>query len=621
MTPSEFFVGLDGLPTLRDRLPTRVIASLLFSLVVVLMLLAWMLSLSRGLERADAATKEIGNLRMMANQIAIALIRPDVDQHAALDQALHVQDQALALLAGGSPSRPLRLPNVAHIREQLSTIAQLWNQHLKPAVAEAEKNGETSAYLDHLPAFMAETDRLAGMIELDNDKKRTLLRFFQGVIAVIGSVGTGLAIYLLYVWIIQPMLRLREGLHRLTAGQFNTRLPVKTRDEFGVLAHGFNLMADKLERLYLELENGVRTKTAELEKRNREIASLYLVTSFLNLPNDIEAMCRGFLQRVIGEFDAAGGTVRLIELPNEHAHVIVSEDVAPQVDEQTSGTICAHADSVVYRTDDCSVATFRIMARDENLGEFALHFDAGRELLPSETQLLETLGQHLGVALDHRRLEAKARQLAVIRERSLMAQGLHDSIAQGLNFLKMQLQLLEDAMRRADYEDLQQIVPLLRTGVDESYQDVRELLVNFRTKLDQVELSVAIEDTIERFKRQTGIVIDLDTQYKMGRPLSPEQQLQVLFILQEALSNVRKHAQADHVRVTLRNASDFEMNIVDNGIGFRMDDIRQGDENHIGLNIMRERAARLHAELEMTSQPGTGTTVRLVLPHSERSVV
>lgn len=621
MTPSEFFVGLDGLPTLRDRLPTRVIASLLFSLVVVLMLLAWMLLLSRGLERADAATKEIGNLRMMANQIAIALIRPDPDQHGTLNQALHVQDRALLLLAKGSPTTPLRLPAVDHIREQFAVVADVWSRQLKPAVEVAEKKGDTSAYLDALPGFMTETDRLAGMIELNNDKKRTLLRFFQGAIAVIGSVGTALAIYLLYVWIIQPMLCLREGLHRLAAGQFSIRLPVKRRDEFGVLAHGFNLMADKLEHLYQELENGVRTKTAELEKRNREIATLYMVTAFLNSPNDIEAICHGFLQRVIGEFDAAGGTVRLIASANERSHVVISEGSAPVVDEIAFDALKRDVGSAIYRTDACCIAIFRITARDENVGVFTLHFDLERELSASETQLLETLGRHFGVALGHRRLEAKARQLAVIRERSLVAQGLHDSIAQGLNFLKLQLQLLEDAMRRADNDDMKQIVPLLRTGVEDSYQDVRELLVNFRTKLDQVELSVAIEDAIERFRRQTGIVISLDTQYKMGRALSPEQQLQVLFILQEALSNVRKHAHADHVSVILRNDRDFEMRIVDNGIGYRMDEIQRGGENHIGLNIMHERAARLRAVLEMTSQPGAGTTVRLILPHSERFVV
>jgi len=617
MTPSEFFVGLDGLPTLRDRLPTRVIGGLLLSLVIVLILLAWTLSLSRGLERADATTKEISNLRMMANQIAIELIRPGAGQHVALNQALHVQDQALALLAKGSSSKPLRLPAVPHIHRQLGLITELWNQQIKPAVTDARNTGSSNAYLDALPAFMTETDRLAGMIELDNDKKRTLLRFFQGGIAAIGSIGTGLCIYLLYVWIILPMLRLREGLHRLTDGQFNTRLPVKSRDEFGVLAHGFNLMADKLERLYMELEHGVRSKTAELEKQNREIASLYAVTAFLNLPNDGEAVCRGFLQRVIGEFAATGGTVRIIESPNGAPHQIVSEGTT---DEACAQKITVDSNSDIDHAVAHHTATFRVVMREEVRGTFTLYFKTARMFMPSEIQLLETLGQHLAVALENRHLEAKARQLAVVRERSLVAQGLHDSIAQGLNFLKLQLQLLEDAMRRNDCRDMQEIVPLLRTGVDESYQDVRELLANFRTKLDQVELPDAIEDTVQRFRRQTGIVTNLEMQYQPGRALSPEQQLQVLFIMQEALSNIRKHAHADQVSVVFRNNDDFEMEIVDNGVGYCAEGIQHHDENHIGLQIMRERAERLHAVLKLTSRPSAGTTVRLVLPHTQRSM-
>jgi len=617
MTPSEFFVGLDGSPTLRDRLPTRVIGGLLLSLVIVLILLAWTLSLSRGLERADDVTKTISNLRTLGNQIAIELIRPDAGQHVALNQALHVQDQALRLLATDSASNPFRIPAVAHIRQQLDMVTQLWNERIKPAVNEAIKTGSTNAYLDALPAFMTAADRLAGMIEVNNDKKRTLLRFFQGGIAAIGSIGTGLSIYLLYVWIILPMLRLRDGLHRLTAGQFNTRLPVKTRDEFGVLAHGFNLMADRLEHLYAELDLGVRTKTAELEKQNREIACLYSVTAFLNLPNDSEALCSGFLQRVIDEFRAEGGTVRMLESPGGGTYRVISvgttEMQETHVPDEGSGPRTNQP--VVQHTE-----TFRILAREEPWGAFVLYFATEHSLSRSEVQLLQTLGQHLGVALENRYLAAKARQLAVVRERNLMAQGLHDSIAQGLNFLKMQLQLLEEAMVRSDYDDLRQIVPLLRTGVDESYQDVRELLMNFRTKLDQVDLPDAIDDIIQRFQRQTGIKIDVDMQYQSGCGLSPEQQLQVLFIMQEALSNVRKHAQANQVRVVIRNHHDFEMEIIDNGVGYCTEDIQQYQENHIGLRIMHERAERLHAVLQLISGPKAGTTVRLVLPHSQRSM-
>ncbi|MVW71541.1 ATP-binding protein [Bordetella sp. 15P40C-2] len=623
MTPSEFFVGLDGLPTLRDRLPTRVIGGLVCTLIVVLMLLAWTLSLSRGLERAVGTTKELSSVRLMANQIAIELLRPDGAQPDALQQALQVQDQALAVLAGHSLTKPTHLPAVPHIRHQLRLVEEVWLHKLKPAAVQAQKSGEAQGYLDGVRVFLSESDRLAGMIDLDIDKKRTLLRFLQGAIAVIGSVGTALTIYLLYVWIIQPMLNLRDGLYRLTEGEFHTRLPVKTRDEFGVLAHGFNQMADKLEQLYRELDLGVRTKTAELEKQNRETAFLYAITAFLTLPNDSESICRLFLQRVISEFGAAGGAVRVTDTDDGPERVMTEGEVTVQGSGDRDGDIgaqLASADEVAVE-HGAYHASFDIATRDEALGTFTLHFASQRQLSPSEDQLLKTLGQHLGIALDNRRLEAQARKLAVTQERSLMAQGLHDSIAQGLNFLKMQLQMLEDALARGDDKDVRDIAQLLRMGVDESYQDVRELLVNFRTKLDQVELPDAIEEAIRRFRRQTGINVHLDMQYHTGLPLSPEQQLQVLFIMQEALSNVRKHAQADHVDVIVRNHDDFEMRIVDNGRGYAQDDVASREENHIGLHIMRERAARVHAVLQLRSQLGQGTTVEVTLPHTEKSVV
>ncbi|MBO9354309.1 HAMP domain-containing protein [Bordetella petrii] len=640
MNSTEFPVGPDGLPTLRDSLPTRIIASSLVALAVVLSMVAWTLWLSWGLEGAGAAINDTGSLRMVANRVAVELMRPDTD-HAQVDEFLRAQDDTLALLEHGNPARPLFLPADPAIADQLRVVTRLWNEVMKPAAANARQSGAMTGYLDVLPEFVAQADKLVRMIELDNSDKTTLLRLSQGVLAGIGSLGTVAMIYLLYLWIISPVLRLRDGLQRMTAGEFSTRLPVETRDEFGVLARGFNLMADKLENLYRSLENRVRRKTAELEAQNRDICALYDMAAFLNQPNSIEAICRGFLQRVMSQFGAAGGTIRTLDPTDEKINMMVSEGLSPELAEAER---CMRADhcycglatqegtqivrdlrkvapvEAFHCTNEGfrSLAVFRIVARDEVLGSFSLHFRAQRPVSAAETQLLETLGQHLGVALENRRLDANARQLAVVRERNLMAQGLHDSIAQGLNFLKLQLQLLDDAVARGDQDDVREIVPLLRTGVEESYQDVRELLVNFRTKLDQGELPDAIEEAVLRFRRQTGIEVDLDMQYGTDRPLSPEQQLQVLFILQEALSNVRKHAEASHVRVWLRNNQDFEMDIADDGIGYDPDEVGQREESHIGLHIMRERAARLNAVIKLTSRPGAGATVRLVLPRTER---
>ena len=200
-----------------------------------------------------------------------------------------------------------------------------------------------------------------------------------------------------------------------------------------------------------------------------------------------------------------------------------------------------------------------------------------------------------------------------------MAQGLHDSLAQGLNFMNLQLQMLDDAVRRGDTAEVDEILPLLRTGLDESYKDVRELLSNFRTRLTGGDLQAAIKDTVARFRRQTGIETTLDIGPARSAPLSPDSQLQILFILQEALSNVRKHAEASRVSVTVVNDRDFTLEIADDGIGFDTGDVAGRGDAHIGLHIMHERSARMNAVIKLDSRPGQGTRITVTLPGSERA--
>ena len=147
---------------------------------------------------------------------------------------------------------------------------------------------------------------------------------------------------------------------------------------------------------------------------------------------------------------------------------------------------------------------------------------------------------------------------------------------------------------------------------------MRELLTNFRAKLGQGDLKGSIGDIVERFRRQTGMRTDLAFSQGVGAPLAPEQQLQVLFILQEALSNVRKHSEADRVDIVVRNDRDFNLLIADNGQGYDPAEVSQRGEAHVGLHIMRERAARMHATITMKSRPGGGTRIALTLPGAER---
>ena len=147
---------------------------------------------------------------------------------------------------------------------------------------------------------------------------------------------------------------------------------------------------------------------------------------------------------------------------------------------------------------------------------------------------------------------------------------------------------------------------------------MRELLQNFRTRLADESLRKAVDDTIGRFRRQTGLNVELHLDDRDGAPLHPDQQLQVLFILQEALSNVRKHAYASKVTVRIDNHRDFGMSIRDDGEGYDPQEVAERSETHVGLSIMRERAARLGGQLQMCSAPGQGTEVSLYLSQSDR---
>jgi two-component system nitrate/nitrite sensor histidine kinase NarX len=624
-------------------LSTRILAVSIAALVIALVMILGTLWLSWQLEGAAAAINDTGSLRMRASRLALHLTTNPDNQGQIVNREISELEKILLDLQHGNPQRPLFLPDVAAVHTQMNAVVGLWQTQLKPAALNGLA-GHGQHYLKILPEFIEQTNLLVSLIEADNAGKITLLRMSQGVLILITCVGTLTMIYLLYLWIIVPVLQLQGGLQRVAEHDFSARLPVESNDELGVLSQGFNNMADELQGLYTELESRVQSKTAQLAAQNHELTALYDMAAFLNKPGDIEEMCHGFLRRVMRLFNAAGGSVRVIDPSGENLHLLVSEGISAALGEhehcmKVDACFCGTAtrQGVIVIRDfskvqipaaqemSCAkegfvgIAVFRIVTQNAVLGSFSLHFDTQYNVPPAEAQLLETLGQHLGIALENQRLSAQARQLAVAAERNLVAQGLHDSIAQGLNYLNLQVQMLDDAAQRNAVVEISEIVPRLHLGVSESYQDVRELLLNFRSKLEVGELKSAVEETIQRFERQSGIPIQLNMNEQNGAPLPAEQQLQVLFILQEALSNVRKHAQASQVTVNINNHRDFELKIEDDGCGFDSAAVEaRTDKQHVGLNIMQERASRLNAELDIQSSAGVGTRLHLLLRRSER---
>ncbi len=632
------------------KLSTRIVGLLLSFLAVALLVIGSTLLLSWQLEGSAAAINVAGSLRM--DSYRMAMLAGQVDEIGADPRTrehfsfqLQSIEEKLQLLQRGDPQRPLFLPPTAAIRDLFNGVLQQWRTELAPQAHEwlahaPGSSADVRALQQRGERFVGRVDELVQRIERDSENRTFWLRASQLTLLGLALLGTVSIIYLLFDMIVAPVTRLQGGLERMREKDFGVRLPVDRSDEFGMLASGFNQMADRLQSVYGNLEQMVSTKTHALEQQNRELALLYDSAAFLQQPQAAEAMCKGFLQRISDYFGADGGTVRILDPIHGNLHMLVSQGLSERLIEterclKVGDCLCGAAvvkkiavihdlrkmdgghQLECHREGFATVSIFHLYAQQQHLGFFNLHFRKPTEFSSSQSALLETLGQLLGTAIENQRLEGRSRQLAVSEERNLVAQGLHDSIAQGLNFLNLQVQMLEQSLQQQRWREVEDIVPALRAGVDESYQDVRELLHNFRTRLQEGNLLSSLEAVVDKFRRQSGVMADIVAE-SLGLPFPGEQQLQLLFIVQEALSNVRKHAGASRVWVRLEDHDDFVLSIRDNGHGFDPAALETLGDSHVGIHIMRERAARIAAELVVRSQPGKGTEVILQLARAQR---
>jgi len=632
-----------------QRLSTKLVEILILFLLVALVAIGITLLMSWDLQGGAAAVNQAGSERMRAYRISMLLTQaelPGVDRQSALAaasaEALEFE-RVLHELKAGDPSRPLFLPNEKPIREQFRELESAWSEVMSPSIAALLDSNQTLdrpaaliAYRSATEHFVDRIDRLVFSIERDISQKTTLLRLVQMGLIVLSVAGTVTLIYLMFLLVVRPVIRLDEGMRRMEEGDFEIRLPIESHDEFGSLAGGFNRMASRLRDLYRNLENKVAEKTRSLEQKNQELSLLYETAALLDRPGTLEEMCRQFLARLVSNLNADGGAVRLVEHDSGKIHLYIQENLSAGLvrdeacvnrGECLCGEVAQDGRTVVRMftgpdTDDpgfrCrregfrTVTAFPICFKDQVLGIFNLYFNVARELGDRERHMLESLGQHLGVAIENQRLVAREKEMAVSEERNLLAQELHDSIAQSLAFLNLQAQMLGDALDRNNLEEARSGLREIREGIEESYDDVRELLVHFRTRFGESDVETALRALITRFEADTGVETRFH-QSGTGVPLSPEIQIQVLHIVQECLSNVRKHASARHVNVAMEKGQTYVFSVHDDGRGF--DASAPGTEaGHVGLAIMRERAQRIGGSIRVDSSPETGTHVTLVLP-------
>ncbi len=210
------------------------------------------------------------------------------------------------------------------------------------------------------------------------------------------------------------------------------------------------------------------------------------------------------------------------------------------------------------------------------------------------------------------RLVRHSDRLLRFEDRSAIANELHDSLAQSLASLKMQVRVLDDTLRQDNEVAIWKEMENIQAGLDEANIELRELITYFRLPVDGNGVVSAIEKAVSRFRLTSSIEAVLQNHWPAVN-LPVEYERQVLRIVQEGLANVRKHSGADMVRILLNQAHDARRVLIeDDGVGMSLTPDEM--DNHFGLSIMQERADSIGATLQLESEPGDGTRIILTLP-------
>ena len=232
----------------------------------------------------------------------------------------------------------------------------------------------------------------------------------------------------------------------------------------------------------------------------------------------------------------------------------------------------------------------------------------------TSTQLfgLENLADQAVIALQHASMAAQLQTVATLEERSRIAREMHDGLAQILGYLGVQMQTIEAYGRQGQEEEMLAEIGKTRENVRLAQADVRENILSLRTTLaGGTGLAPALQEYVQEFGVQTGTEARFVNTLSREPGLSPLAEVQLVRIVQEALTNVRKHASAHQVEVRLfAEDKGLGITIADDGVGFRIND----DDRRFGLQTMAERAHSVGGHLDVCSAPQQGTEVRLWLP-------
>jgi two-component system nitrate/nitrite sensor histidine kinase NarX len=363
------------------------------------------------------------------------------------------------------------------------------------------------------------------------------------------------------------------------------------------------------------------------------LALLYRITSSLSSANEEKDILHDFLVLLKQHFNAKAGSIQLINddgLMDLISYFGITEDQANSIQHAPiDGHLFSFEtdviDDIQIRKNELAIDSLPpkqlcipVRFKIRTLGVINLFVENEIEITEELAYLLLSLGAHLGEFFERANIEQKNRRQLIKDERNIIANELHDSLAQTLASLRFQVRILDQSLQPVGDFMAFKTIESVEHGLDEATTDLRELIAHCRVPIEEQGLIPAVKRAVEKFRKDTGIHILLQSNEDVLL-LPSNMELNAYRIVQEALTNIKKHANAYIVRVLVNCDTDGNIHILieNDGNGFDQRKIHSSEGEHLGLTIMKERAKHLGGELKIESEPDEGTRVELNFQYKE----
>lgn len=381
---------------------------------------------------------------------------------------------------------------------------------------------------------------------------------------------------------------------------------------------------------------------ARIVRHNRELGAVAEVASALGQSLRLDEVMQIALDKSMSILDADGGIICVLDEEHQElvaaAHRGISDELFAQL---RRAKLSAHAmGAEVIRTgrpvmvddafsDPATAETARregvrtamaipLLAKGKAVGVLGLVRRQDRPFSPADAALLATVAGQAGVAIQNAALYAQVQRLAVTEERERIAREMHDGLAQVLGYINTQTLAIRKHLASGRLAEAQAELGRMDEATQQVYAEVRESILDLRTSpgLGGGFLS-GLRGYLEQYQQMTGIQATMEARGPVDAiRLPPTTELQLMRIVQEALSNVRKHAAARSVAIGVDfEGAALQLTVNDDGLGFEPEPLSPRDwRPRFGLQTMRERVRAIGGTFQIESQPGRGTRVLIRVP-------